>query len=105
LARPYSFFHDLLQDVATQREIGHQPLELPFLVAISGLAMFCCAFVAGASYNYRLMFLLGVLAYLVEDMNSRISRQSLWTAVLFLVLMEKRFSLHCPQQMKTPRDG
>jgi hypothetical protein len=59
----------------------------------------CSAFVAGASYNYRLIFLLGMLAFLVEDMNSRTSQRSLWTAVFFLTLMDRRFSLHFTQQV------
>lgn len=68
-------------------------------LAISGLAIFCSAFVAGASYNYRLIFLLGMLAFLVEDMSSRMSRRSLWTAIFFLALMDRRFSLHFYQQV------
>ncbi len=56
-------------------------------LAISGLAIFCSSFISGSSFDYRLIFLLGVLAYLVEDLNNITSRRSLPTAVLILLLM------------------
>ncbi len=46
-------------------------------LAICGLAIFSFAFTFGANYNYRLMFLFGALAYLVEDLNKNQSRRSL----------------------------
>jgi hypothetical protein len=51
-------------------------------IAIACLAIFCFAFTSGASYNYRLIFLLGALAYLVDDMNQGVTLRSLPTAVL-----------------------
>jgi len=58
-------------------------------IAIAGLAIFCFAFVSGASYDYRLIFLLGALAYLVEDMNQGMSLNSLPAAVLIVLLLWK----------------
>lgn len=62
-------------------------------VAICGLAIFTFAFIFGASYNYRLLFLLGPLAYLVEDLNSNPSRRSLLIAGPILFLMWAPFKL------------
>ena len=62
-------------------------------LAVSGLAIFCFAFVLGASYDYRLIFLLGVLALLVDDMYAGTSRRSLYVAVLILLLMEGQLYL------------
>jgi Glycosyltransferase family 87 len=62
-------------------------------LAISGLAIFCFAFISGASYDYRLIFLLGVLAYLVDDLNNGNSWRSLPPAILILLLMWGSFSL------------
>ena len=39
-------------------------------LAISGLAIFCSSFYLRVSFDYRLIFLLGVLAYPVEDLIS-----------------------------------
>jgi hypothetical protein len=58
-------------------------------IAIACLAIFCFAFTSGASYNYRLIFLLGALAYLVDDMNQRVTLRSLPTAVLVVLLLWK----------------
>ena len=58
-------------------------------IAIAGLAIFCFAFVSGASYDYRLIFLLGALAYLVDDMNQSMSLNSLPAAVLIVLLLWK----------------
>jgi Glycosyltransferase family 87 len=58
-------------------------------IAIAGLAIFCFAFVSGASYDYRLIFLLGALAYLVDDMNQGVSLNSLPAAVLIVLLLWK----------------
>ncbi|WP_353063699.1 glycosyltransferase 87 family protein [Tunturibacter psychrotolerans] len=62
-------------------------------LAISGLAIFCFVFVSGASYNYRLIFLLGILAYLVEDIDNGTTRRSVPTAILLVLLMWGSFSL------------
>jgi hypothetical protein len=58
-------------------------------IAIACLAIFCFAFTSGASYNYRLIFLLGTLAYLVDDMNQGVTLRSLPTAVLVVLLLWK----------------
>ena len=58
-------------------------------IAIAGLAIFCFAFVSGASYDYRLIFLLGALAYLVDDMNQGVSLNSLPAAVLIVLFLWK----------------
>ena len=58
-------------------------------IAAAGLAIFCIAFVRGSSYDYRLIFLMGALAYLVEVLNRRNALRCLPTAVLFLLLLWK----------------
>ena len=58
-------------------------------IAAAGLAIFCLAFVRGSSYDYRLIFLLGALAYLVEDLNRRTSLRSLPAAIALLLLLWK----------------
>ena len=45
-------------------------------IAIACLAIFCFTFASGASYNYRLIFLLGALAYLVDDMGRGVTLRS-----------------------------
>jgi Glycosyltransferase family 87 len=62
-------------------------------IAICCLAIFCFAFITGASYNYRLLFLLGPLACLVEDLNSNQSRRSLLIATPILLLMWAPFKV------------
>lgn len=64
-------------------------------IAAAGLAIFCIAFVRGSSYDYRLIFLMGALAYLVEVLNRRNSLRCLPTAVLFVLLLWK------PAQLST----
>ncbi len=56
-------------------------------IAVAGLAIFCFTFSRGSSYCYRLMFLAGVLALLVEDLERRESLRSLWLAVGFVGLV------------------
>lgn len=58
-------------------------------IAVAGLAIFCVAFARGASFDYRLIFLLGAIAYLVQDLNKRISLRSLPAAVIFVLLLWK----------------
>ena len=43
-------------------------------IAIAALTIFCFTFIQGASYDYRLLFLMGALAYLIEDVNQGINR-------------------------------
>ena len=61
--------------------------------AAAGLAIFCLAFLRGSSYDYRLIFLLGAIAYLVEDMNQGKSLRSLPAAILLLALLWKPYQL------------
>lgn len=58
-------------------------------IAVAGLAIFCIAFVRGTSFDYRLIFLLGAIAYLVEDLNQRTSLRALPAAILFILLLWK----------------
>ena len=62
-------------------------------IAISGLTIFCFAFIFGSSYDYRLIFLLGAVAYLVEDLNKNISLRSLPAAILIILLLSAPFHL------------
>ncbi|HET9792698.1 MAG TPA: hypothetical protein VFR08_15495, partial [Candidatus Angelobacter sp.] len=67
------------------------------LITLSCLAIFCLAFVAGANFFYRLIFLLGVLAYLIEDLNKGTSWRSLAagiTIVLFLWMPGRFIMMH-----------
>ncbi len=56
-------------------------------VAVSGLAIFCFVFARGSNYTYRLMFLLGALAVLVDDLNESGSNRSLPLSVLILCFL------------------
>ena len=58
-------------------------------IAVAGLAIFCFTFLRGSSYDYRLLFLLGTLAYLVNDLNDNKSLRSLPAAILLLLLLWK----------------
>jgi len=62
-------------------------------IAIACLSIFCFAFTAGSSYNYRLIYLTGPLAWLVEDIDKGSVRRSLPAALLILILLWKPFSL------------
>ncbi|WP_035354618.1 DUF2029 domain-containing protein [Edaphobacter aggregans] len=62
-------------------------------IAIACLSIFCLAFIAGSSYDYRLIYLLGALAYLVDDIDQRVSLRSVPAAVLILMLLWKPFWL------------
>jgi hypothetical protein len=55
-------------------------------IAISCLAIFCLNFIAGAAFGYRLIFLLGALAYLV-DLNNRWDRRALPVSMLLIAIM------------------
>jgi hypothetical protein len=58
---------------------------------------------ACANFNYRLIFLLGVLAYLVDDINEGVSegvsQRSLPFAILILLLLWKPFRLSLPHEV------
>jgi hypothetical protein len=82
-------YRDRVNQLLPQLDFDHARGRL----AISGLAIFCFVFVSGASYNYRLIFLWGILAYLVEDLDNGTSRRSLPTAILLVLLMWGSFSL------------
>lgn len=58
-------------------------------IAVAGLAIFWVAFLRGSSFDYRLIFLLGAIAYLVEDLNHRSSLRALPATVLFVLLLWK----------------
>jgi Glycosyltransferase family 87 len=62
-------------------------------IAIACLSIFCFAFAAGSSFDYRLIYLMGALAFLVEDINQGISLRSLPAAILILTLLWKPFWL------------
>jgi hypothetical protein len=72
-------------------------------ITVSCLAIFCFVFIAGANFNYRLIFLLGVLAYLVDDINEAVSEgvslRSLPVAILILLLLWKPFRLSLPHEV------
>lgn len=53
-------------------------------VAASGLAIFCFVFARGSNYTYRLIFLLGALAFLIDDLNESGSNRALLLSVLVL---------------------
>ena len=54
-------------------------------IAVSCLAIYTFVFVAGANFNYRLIFLLGVLGYLVEDLEQTRTSRSLPPAVAIVL--------------------
>ncbi len=62
-------------------------------IAIAALTIFCFTFIQGASYDYRLLFLMGALAYLIEDVNRGSTRRALPAAILILLLLWKPFHL------------
>lgn len=62
-------------------------------IAIACLSIFCFAFIAGSSYDYRLIYLTGALAWLVEDIDKGNIRRSLPAALLILILLWKPFWL------------
>jgi len=56
-------------------------------IAASGLAIYCLIFLLGSSYYYRLIFLVGVVPYLIEDLNLRKSLRSLPATILLLLYL------------------
>jgi hypothetical protein len=85
-------FSDRLDQFLPRLDFDHARGRL----AIAGLAIFCLAFIFGASYDYRIMFLLTVVAWLTEDLNNNTSLRSLPAAILILLLMWSpfRFSMY-----------
>lgn len=69
-------------------------------IAIAGLAIFCFTFILGSNYDYRLIFLLPGLAYLVEDLNqiclNARSRQSSSSFSFYGSLLASRLSVKLP---------
>jgi Glycosyltransferase family 87 len=84
-------FERLLPNIDFERARG--------CITVSCLAIFCFAFISGANFNYRLIFLLGVLAYLVEDINKGLSLRSLPFAVIIVLLLWKPFRLFLPHEL------
>jgi hypothetical protein len=80
-------FYDRLDQFLPRLDFDHARGRL----AVSGLAIFCFAFIFGASYDYRIMFLLPVVAWLTEDLNHNASLRSLPAAILILILMWSPF--------------
>jgi hypothetical protein len=69
------------------------PTQARGAIATACLSIFCFAFVAGASFDYRLIYLTGALAWLVEDLDRSGTKRSLPAALLILVLLWKPFWL------------
>jgi hypothetical protein len=62
-------------------------------IAIACLSIFCFAFISGASYDYRLLYLTGALAWLIEDIDRKRSFRSVPATILILALLWKPFWL------------
>ncbi|HEU4635402.1 MAG TPA: hypothetical protein VFS41_04440 [Edaphobacter sp.] len=62
-------------------------------IATACLSIFCFAFMAGASFDYRLIYLTGALAWLVDDLDRSATKRALPAALLILVLLWKPFWL------------
>jgi hypothetical protein len=84
-------FQRFLPEIDLQRAKG--------CITVSCLAIFCFVFISGANFDYRLIFLLGVLAYLVEDINEGVSLRSLPFAVIILLLLWKPLYLSFPYEL------
>ena len=56
-------------------------------ICLSGLAIYCLAFVLGCSFDYRLVFLFCPLMYLIEDLNRGTSHRSLLPALVILAFL------------------
>lgn len=67
-------------------------------LAAGCMAILCFAFMGGASFNYRLIFLLGVLSYVVDDLNggspARYSLVAALTMLAFLCLPGRLLLVH-----------
>jgi hypothetical protein len=62
-------------------------------IAIACLSIFCLAFIAGSNFDYRLIYVLGAIAYLVDDIDQRVSLRSLPAALVIVILLWKPFWL------------
>jgi hypothetical protein len=56
-------------------------------VAVACLVIYCFTFLIGSAFDYRLIFLLGVLAYLVHDLNRHASFRSLPACIVLLCFL------------------
>jgi hypothetical protein len=63
-------------------------------IAISGLAIYLFSFVSGASFEYRLIFLLGPLAFLEESINRGDRLHALPASVLLVLFLVTRSEIH-----------
>lgn len=70
-----------------------EPTQARGAIATACLSIFCFAFMAGASFDYRLIYLTGALAWLVEDLDRSGTKRSLPAALLLLILLWKPFWL------------
>lgn len=62
-------------------------------IATACLSIYCFAFIAGSSYDYRLIYLMGALAWLIDDLDKKQGLRSLPGALLILILLWKPFYL------------
>ncbi len=56
-------------------------------VAMACTAIFCFTFLLGSNYDYRLLFILGILGYLIEDLNQSRSFHSLPACIFLLAYL------------------
>ncbi len=56
-------------------------------IATACLAIFCFVFVGGSNVDYRLIFLLGVLGYLVEDLDAGKGLRSLPASIVLVLFL------------------
>lgn len=56
-------------------------------IAAAGLTIYGCIFFTGSSFDYRLIFLLCPLMYLIEELNARVSIAPLATALVLLFFL------------------
>ncbi|MEG9435411.1 hypothetical protein JAO29_04440 [Edaphobacter sp. HDX4] len=78
--------------VGTRLDHVLPPLDLTrtrAAIAIACISIYSFAFLAGSSYDYRLIYLMGALAWLVEDLDKRRGLRSLPATLLILVLLWK----------------
>jgi hypothetical protein len=56
-------------------------------IAVSGLTIYCFTFARGSNFEYRLIFLLAPMAYLVSDLNRSRSLRSLPAAMVLVLFL------------------
>ena len=88
----------VLAGISFRKQLGRCLPPLDFnrangCIAVGCLAIYCFVFVLGSNFDYRLIFFVGILAYMVDDLNQRKSLRSLPAAILFLALMWKPYHL------------